>query len=320
MSARSGSNRERPSGRQQIKVLGKAFEILEALHLGNREGVRLSKIGDVVGLPRPTVFRILRTLESMGYVTFDGALECYRIAQRLADLGQPSTQTKFTRLARPPMMRLLADFEQTVNLAVLDRNQIVMKDLIEGLRSVRMQVTPGIVISATRTALGKAILAYLEPTRVPALARVLRGGSWRTESRVNLNRLHTEFEEIRKVGYAVDDEETEKGLRCVGAPVFDGSGEPCGAISVSGSVNTIHQEVIFKIGKRLRKECDEISFALGYSPGKPVGLNRNGNVMRAPKRSLAGVEDESLSSPANSTRLLGRSSTSSRRVDGVGIP
>jgi hypothetical protein len=152
----------------------------------------------------------------------------------------------------------------------------------------------------------------LEPTRVIALARVLRGGSWRTESRVHLNRLQTEFEEIRKVGYAVDDEETEKGLCCVGAPVFDGSGEPCGAISVSGSVNTIHQEVIFKIGKRLRKECDEISFALGYTPGNPVGLKSNGNVLRAPKRSLAGVEGDSLSSPANSTRLQGRSTTSSR--------
>jgi transcriptional regulator of acetoin/glycerol metabolism len=128
-----------------------------------------------------------------------------------------------------------------------------------------------------------------------------------------------EFEEIRKVGYAVDDEETEKGLRCVGAPVFDRSGEPCGAISVSGSVNTIHQEVIFKIGKRLRKECDEISFALGYSPDKPVALKHNENAMRAPKRSLVVVEDESLPSPANSTRLLGRSSTSRRRADGLGI-
>jgi IclR family acetate operon transcriptional repressor len=261
-------NRAKPSGAQQIKVLRKAFEILEALQVGNREGIRLSKLADTAGLPRPTVFRILRTLESMGYVTFDGALESYRIAQRLTELGQPSTQAKFTRLARPAMMRLLAAFEQTVNIAVLEQDRIVQKDLIEGLRSIRMQVTPGIVISPTRTALGKAILAYLAPERIPTLVRVLRKGVWRNESRANLKRLYAELGEIRKLGYAVDDEETEKGLRCVGAPVFEKSGEPCGAISVSGSSSTINQEVISRIGRQVRKECDEISFALGYPPDK----------------------------------------------------
>jgi IclR family acetate operon transcriptional repressor len=262
------SNRTKPSGVQQIKVLRKAFEILEALHVGNREGIRLTKLADTAGLPRPTVFRILRTLESMGYVTFDGALESYRIAQRLTELGQPSTQAKFIRLARPAMMRLLAAFEQTVNIAVLEQDRIVQKDLIEGLRSVRMQVTPGISISPTRTALGKAILAYLPAERIPALVRVLRKGSWRNETRANLQRLHAEFDEIRKLGYAVDDEETEKGLRCVGAPVFEKSGAPCGAVSVSGSSSTITEEVISRIGRQVRKECDEISFALGYSPDR----------------------------------------------------
>jgi IclR family acetate operon transcriptional repressor len=248
------SGRKRNGG-QQIKVLRKAFEILEALHQDNREGTRLSKVADTVELPRPTVFRILRSLESMGYVSFDGALESYRIGQRLTDLGQPSTHVKVTRLARPAMMRLLAAFEQTVNLAVLERDKIVQKDLIEGLRSVRMQVTPGIVISPTRTALGKAILAYLTREQVLVFVK---------ESR-NPKRLDAELEGIRELGYAVDDEETEKGLRCVGAPVFDPSGAPCGAISVSGSSSTITQEAISRIGKRVRKECDEISIALGYS-------------------------------------------------------
>ncbi len=128
----------KPSGAQQIKVLRKAFGILEALHAGDREGIRLSKLADDVRLPRPTVFRILRTLQSMGYIIFDSGRESYAIAERLTDLGQPSMQATFTLLARPAMLRLLASFEQTVNSAVLEKDKIVKKDLIEGLRSVRM--------------------------------------------------------------------------------------------------------------------------------------------------------------------------------------
>jgi IclR family acetate operon transcriptional repressor len=259
----------RPSGAQQIKVLRKAFEILEVLHTGDREGIRLSKLSEEAGLPRPTVFRILRTLESMGYVAFDKACESYTISERLTDLGQPSTQATLTHLAQPALLRLLASFEQTVNLAVLEKDTVVKRDLIEGLRSVRVKTVAGLAISPTKTALGKAILAYLPAERIPALTRATHEGHAREESQAIPDRLSEEIEEIRRVGFAIDNEETEKGLRCVGAPVFDKSGAPFGALSVSGSNSTINQELIAKIGRQVRKECDEISFALGYSPARP---------------------------------------------------
>jgi IclR family acetate operon transcriptional repressor len=259
-------SQSRPSGAQQIKVLRKAFEILEVLHTGDQESIRLSKLAGETRLPRPTVFRILRTLESMGYVTFDRASESYTISERLTDLGQPSMQATFTCLAQPAMLRLLASFEQTVNMAMLEKDTIVKKDLIEGLRSVRVKTVAGLAISPTKTGLGKAILAYLPAERVQAFARGPHKAYGRGESQAIPDRLLKEFEGIRRAGFAVDNEETEKGLRCVGAPVFDKSGTPFGALSVSGSNSTVKQELVAKIGRQVRKECDEISFALGYSP------------------------------------------------------
>ncbi len=264
---------------QRVKVLVKAFEVLEALHAGSRDGVRLSKVSEAVGLPRPTVFRILRTLESMGYVIFDGALESYRIAQRLTDLGQPNTNIVFTQLARPAMMRLLAEFEQTVNLATVENNRIVQKDLIEGLRSVRMQVTPGIVISASRTALGKSILSYLPADQIESLLWEPRAGRWRAESKAGMERLQRDLAEIRRQGYAVDDEEFEKGLRCVGAPVFDKTGAPVGAISVSGSTSTLTDNMLPRIGRRVRAECDAISYTLGFVPEASASERTTGKVV-----------------------------------------
>ena len=138
----------------EIKVLAKTFEILEALHRTNDSGARLSEVSSIVKLPRPTVFRILRTLERLGYVVFDGSLEAYRIAQRLKDLGQSPLSEVIGRLGRPAMMRLLAKFEQTVNLAIFEKDMLVYKDMLEGLRSVRMQPIPGTFLSMPQSALG----------------------------------------------------------------------------------------------------------------------------------------------------------------------
>ena len=110
---------KRESDHNPVKVLRKAFQILEVLHRAPAAGARLSEIVAAVKLPKPTVFRILRTLEALGYVVFDGALEMYRISQRLKDLGQSNVSELVSRLARPVMMTLLAEFEQTVNLALL---------------------------------------------------------------------------------------------------------------------------------------------------------------------------------------------------------
>src|SRR6266404_6076262 len=152
-----------------IKVVAKTFRVLAALHENNGSGVRLSEIAVRVKLPTVTVFRILRTLESLGYVNFDGTSETYRLAQRMKDLGQTNISVMLTRLARPSMMRLLAEFEQTVNLALIEQGKLVYKDMLEGLKSVRMQPIPGTFLSLANSALGLCILGFMPRPKVESL-------------------------------------------------------------------------------------------------------------------------------------------------------
>ena len=214
-----------------IKVIGKAFRVLEALHQLDGNGVRLSKIAVTVKLPNVTVFRILRTLDSLGYINFDGATETYRLAQRLQDLGQANEAVLLTRLARPGMMRLLSEFEQTVNLAHLEQGKLVYKDMLEGLRSVRMQPIPGTFLSVANSALGLSILAFLPRRKAQSLLQ--SSGGPKAVSPAQEESLFAELNRIRKMGYALDNEMFEKGLRCVGAPIFGREGQPIGSISVS---------------------------------------------------------------------------------------
>src|SRR4029077_10176057 len=267
---------KRESDQNPVKVLRKAFQILEVLHRTARDGARLSEVVAAVRLPKPTVFRILRTLETLGYVVFDGALETYRISQRLKDLGQSSVAELIGRLARPVMMTLLAEFEQTVNLALFEDDRLVYKDMLEGLRSVRMQPIPGVFLSMPESALGKSILAFLPRERVLSLVRnsnIKPPNSHKppnSQRNGRTMRLFQELDKVRRSGFAVDDEQVEKGLRCVGAPIFDKNGQPIASISVSGSTSVLHGAAIRSVAKRVRHACDEISRELGFSPHRPV--------------------------------------------------
>ena len=248
-----------------IKVLAKTFEILEALHRTNDNAARLSEIASTVKLPRPTVFRILRTLEKLNYVVFDGVLETYRIAQRLKDLGQSHLSEVIGRLGRPAMMRLLAEFEQTVNLAIFENDKLVYKDMVEGLRSVRMQPIPGTFLALSQSALGKSILAFLPREHVLSILRK-EAQLLRAPSRSRISSRLAELLKVRKRGFAIDDQEFEKGLRCIGAPIFNKEGKPVASISVSGSTSILTPATIQLVGKRVKQACDEISLELGYSP------------------------------------------------------
>jgi IclR family acetate operon transcriptional repressor len=257
---------KRESEQNPVKVLRKAFQILEALHRTAKGGARLSEIVAAVKLPKPTVFRILRTLEALGYVAFDGALETYRISQRLKDLGQSNVSELVSRLARPIMMTLLAEFEQTVNLALFEDGRLVYRDMLEGLRSVRMQPIPGVFLSMTESALGKSILAFLPKEQVLSLMRMSNISARNSGRNEPTGLLLQELDKVRRDGFAVDDEQVEKGLRCVGAPIFDQNGKPIASISVSGSTSVLHGPVMRKVAKKVKRACDEISQELGFLP------------------------------------------------------
>jgi IclR family acetate operon transcriptional repressor len=242
-----------------VRVLVKTFEILEALDRFGDQGASLGEITAAVGLPKPTVYRILRTLETLACVAVDGRL--YRLGERLKQLGQPSPATTVAGLARPAMARLLAAFEHTVNLAVVEGDRLVYKSMLEGLRSVRMQSIPGSYISMTRSALGKCILAYQSQEQVVQIA--LREQYADSPADPRLKKLLAELVRVRRRGYAIDDQEVEKGLRCVGAAIFDRDGRPVASLSVSGSSSLLTFPEMRRIALRVRQACREISAGLG---------------------------------------------------------
>jgi DNA-binding IclR family transcriptional regulator len=171
--------------------------------------------------------------------------------------------------ARPFMGRLLGRFEQTVNLGILDLDQILYAEIAEGLRSIRMAATVNTYAPFHSTALGKCILAFLDGDELERIVRKRPLSKLTSKTITSVPALMRHLRRVRERGYAVDNEETERGARCVAAPIFNSGGRPVAAISVSGPITYVKGGVLFQIARALMKSCHKISEQLGF-----VGVKR----------------------------------------------
>jgi IclR family acetate operon transcriptional repressor len=248
--------------RYSIAVIGKALDLLEALE-GDGEPT-LTELSARSGIPKPTALRILANLEARDYVHRD-AHGRYRLGLRLLQLGTHVTDRIDLRtLALPVMERLRDASNESVNLALPARTGIVYIEILQSAHGLRMAASVGALDAYHSSALGKAILAQFPGERVeeilgpgPLPSKTPRTLTTRAE-------LVGELEQIRRQGFAIDEEENEIGARCIGAPIFDHRGTCVGAISVSGPVSRLTSERAGSIATRVIDAAAAISMRLGY--------------------------------------------------------
>jgi len=246
-----------------LKVVGKTFHVIEAL-AKSQSGVRLSLLARDLKQPKATVFRVLYTLKELGYVKQDPRNETYQLVQEVEWLRRSELRETLKRTARPFLEKLLAQFEQTVCLAMLDRDQLLYIEILEGLRSIRMAATVNTYAPLHSTSLGKAILSCLGPAEVEqALKR--RPPARLTPNTITSSRvLMKHLAQVREQGYAIDNEETEEGARCVGGALCNSGGKPFAAISVSGPISHIAGERVSEIAREVKKACRRISELIAF--------------------------------------------------------
>ncbi len=214
-----------------VEVIAKTFAVLEALAKAGSP-LELGEITRRTRLPKPTIYRLLRSLEELGYVTQEDAGGRYLTTARLAHLGKGGERDDVKLRVLPQMERLHRQFNETVNLGILVGGDVHYLHVLETTRPLRLMVKPDAVDSFYSTSLGRAMVAFLpeaerrrlvdEATFTPATAKTVR-------SKAALNRI---LDECRARGWAEDDEENDDGVICIGAPVIEND-RPIAAISVS---------------------------------------------------------------------------------------
>jgi DNA-binding IclR family transcriptional regulator len=224
----------------------------------------IRELGLQTSLPRPTVHRLLMTLQTGGMVTPVGGR--YVIGSRVLWLASRRlAQVELRAVGRPYLLDLRNKTGETVHMAVLEQGQVVYVDKVESPGPMRMASAIGGIMPAHSTALGKAMLAYLPTDQVRTILQ-RQGMVRRTAQTItDTERLLADLEAVRDRGYSIDNVENEEGIRCVGAAVFDHQGRVAGAISVSGSAHSITVERIRReLGPRVRETARLISRAMGW--------------------------------------------------------
>ena len=264
-----GPNSKANDGKNQSLV--RAMTLLERLSL-TASGMTLTDLSQQLGMPSATTHRLLNTFEEMGYVEHDSILGLWFIGFKTFSVGNAFLNRRdFIATARPYMRRLVDQCGETVNLAVIDDGEVVYVGQVQSPEMMRMIVKLGSRSPIHASGVGKTLLASMTEKGVSTILQ-RKGLARFTEQTIdNPANLRVELSHIRKLGYALDDEEHSVGLRCVAATIFDENGVALAGLSLSGPKARITDSRLTDLGAATRQMADEVTAALGGQ--KPPGAS-----------------------------------------------
>lgn len=253
-----------PRREYSINAIDRTLAILTALAAGGTNGMTLSEVAREVGLGESTTLRYLSSLGGHDCVIRNEESGRYCLGLRLFQLGQSAAGAQdVRRIALPYMERLLERYRETVNLGTWRGSRLVIVDVLESTQSIRRGATVGELDEWGVSALGKSILATLDTERALALANVADSPRYTPRTITKDEDLITDLARVRERGYAIDDEEFEEGLRCVGAAIHDHRGRPIYALSISGVAARMSLEATHQMGLEVLTAARAISTELG---------------------------------------------------------
>lgn len=220
-----------------------AERLLDLIELVAAHGGALSfpTLGQLTGFPKSSLHALLAVLSSRGYFAFDSQTRTYSLGLKVWENGQAYRQSRdIVADSRDAMHAIVADLNETVQLASLDGAENVYLAKVDSTHPLRLQSDVGGRLSAHATGLGKALLAALPDSEVrsrfrgPDLARMT------PNTIATMGELLQELARVRDCGYAVDNEEYTPGLFCIAVPVADHLARTVAAISISFPLFRLH--------------------------------------------------------------------------------
>jgi DNA-binding IclR family transcriptional regulator len=243
----------------------RALNILEtAAH--RRDGLTNSEISRKLGIPKSSASYILRTLERRGYLRREAESGRYRLGLKILSLGgDVQANLDIADVALPFMRALVEKIHMTVHLAKLDQGEAVYIEKVEAPGFFKVNTWVGRRMFLHSTSVGKCLLAWLPKHEVEALVKQ-QGLKKRTPKTITtMTKLLADLEHIKEEGHAVDDEENSLGARCLGAPVFDVTGNVVAALGASGTLTQVDEASMPRIAEALKETARRISRQLHRS-------------------------------------------------------
>jgi IclR family transcriptional regulator, acetate operon repressor len=241
----------------------KTLSVLDALGDGNG-GNRLGDIAARAGVPKPTVHRILQRLIERGYARAEGDGRYAPGPRILALAGEMLRSLDPGHYFGPVLRELHDEVGHTVHFALRSGDEAVYVEKLEHADAAYHTASRvGGRLALYCTAIGKALLAAMPEAEASELLRRIELAPRTERTLSSVAALEAELVAVRARGFALDDEENERNIRCVGAAVFDHRDRPVGAVSVSALAFELPREEILDLGPRVVTAAQGLSAALG---------------------------------------------------------
>ncbi len=257
---------DRDAQRYRLHGVERALDTLELLAAAGTGGMTLTELAERISVSKSSAFALLQTLIARGFVADSGARlsRRYRLGMALAKLGDAAeTQSPLISMALPVLQALTDSTGLTTRLVVPDGAYAVVTARVDAPGTVRFASYLGMREYPHCTSAGKALLAALPREQARALA-VQAGMPARTERTItDPDALLRDLEVSAARGYAIDDEEDCEGVFCVGAAIYDRTGDRVAAISGTGLKLNRPTWRMDELGLAMRKAADQITEALG---------------------------------------------------------
>lgn len=245
------------------QTLERALTILDFV---SEEPRHIGEIAKFLDVHHSTALRLLHSMRKYDFV-YELPNHQYRLGAAVFRLGFRALEALDVRsIAHPFMVELNDETKETVHLGVLEHGDVVYIDKVEAQHAVRMHSRIGAVAPLHCTGVAKGILAFLPQEQRSALLRDFELERRTPSTLVTIEDLERDLAEARERGFARDNEENEAGIHCVSAPIFNGSGDVEGAISLSTPISRVDEETLLSFVPALQKAADSASRELGWDP------------------------------------------------------
>lgn len=234
----------------------------------------VSSLAKRLGLAKSTVHRLASTLIRDDMLEQDKETGKYRLGLALFELGaRVRRKMNVVNEARFALKELMEKTGETAHLTVLDHASVLFINKFESRQAIRMKSNVGSRAPAHSTADGKALLAHQSREVIESIAA---GGLMALTAKTitDVGQLMADLAQVRLRGYAMDDEETEAGLRAIAAPIRDHTGEVVAAIGVAGPIQRMTKKVVLSYAPKVVAAAESISTRLGYSSRHALRMQR----------------------------------------------
>ena len=252
--------------RNFISSLARGLSILEAFDPANPK-MGIAELAKETGLSKSTVFRLVQTLRSLGYIVHAGDEKKFILGPKVLGLGFAALSSMELReVAQPYLLELSRMVTETVNLAVLDGWKLIYVERIKTQQIVNINLHVGSRLELYNTAMGRVLAAFESEDWLCGYLKYLKQLPEAKEYwRYNGQKFLKILDEVRKTDFAINNEELTPGLRSIASPVRNREGRTVAAvnIAVSSSLYSL-QRLKQELMSPLRKTTQAISLALGF--------------------------------------------------------